>query len=411
MRSSLWLLALVACDYEAPVLRDQPPVGNVVAGELVANGVAVPGDTIVLVYAANDPGPPVGTGSPVTLATVPAAAFTGEGAGIQSAPFTVTGLPDGSYLVQALMDLDGDFNPFDISVSGATCGDVAGAHLADLVSGTVAPVTVQGGENLDDVTVVLGTVVPIERPAFELPGPAAVDRQASLSPTTPQTFALASTAVHSAFGLAFPVDLPGPCPESPAAPGFCDLAQLNPCDTAFWVHVVDADGDGLPDLRADLPPEAGIPNIWPRVYLQYLGVPNADGTGFDPLPEGESWSAEAFPFLAEIGAFAAGLIPAPPVPFGPTVPMRALSVTWAPVAKHVHPGGAQTDQATGEAFDLVDLRLGSPLDAVPPGAWSITVVAESGQTWRIPNALALAGYTSQPEAFDPAGQAGVLVVQ
>ncbi|MCB9675712.1 MAG: hypothetical protein H6737_11380 [Alphaproteobacteria bacterium] len=411
-RIAIALAALLAgCDFEAPLLEGQPPIGNVVSGTLVANGVAVPGDTIVLVYAANDPGPPAGTGSPVTLATVPAAAYTGEGAGLQAAPFAVTGLDDGTYILQALMDLDGDFNPFDISVSGATCGDVAGAHVTDLVTGTIATVTVQGGQNLDDVTIALGTVVPLERPAFALPAPQVVSREASLNPTTPQTFTLASTAVHSAFGLDFPLDLPGPCAVNAAAPQFCDPTQLDLCDTAFWVHVVDAGQDGLPDPRPDLPPEAGIPDIWPRVYLQYLGLPNADGTGFEPLPEGESWSAEAFPFLAEIGAWAQGILPAPPVPVGAVVPMPGISVTWAPVAKHVHPGGQAIDPVSGEHYDIVDLRQGSPLDAVPPGAWSITVVAETGQTWRIPNALAVVGVTTQPDAFDPASQAGVLVVQ
>ena len=57
-RIAIALAALLAgCDFEAPLLEGQPPIGNVVSGTLVANGVAVPGDTIVLVYAANDPGP------------------------------------------------------------------------------------------------------------------------------------------------------------------------------------------------------------------------------------------------------------------------------------------------------------------------------------------------------------------
>jgi len=404
MRSSLaLLLTLAACDYEAPVLRDQPPTGNVISGTLLANGVAVPGDTFVLVYRAEDPGPPVGTGSPIRFATVPAAAYTGDGAGIQSAPYALTDLPDGDYLLQALMDLDGDFNPFDISVSGATCGDVVGAHITDLVSATPAVATVTGGQNLDDLSIILGTVVPLERPAFELPEPAIVDRDASLDPTTPQTFSLASTAIHGAFGLDLPVDLAGPCTDNPAAPGFCAPAAFDLCEVAFWVHVVDADGDGLPDLRADLPPEAGIPDIWPRVYLSYLGIPSEDGSGFEPLPEGESWSAEAFPFAAEIGAFAAGVIPSPPVPFGTPVPMNQLSVTWAPVARH--------DTDNGATSEVVDLRTPGALDRVPPGAWSITVVAETGQTWSVPNALFVADFSTQPEVYDPAGQGGVLVVQ
>jgi hypothetical protein len=413
MRSSLLLFALVlsACDFEAPVRDDLPPIGNVISGTLVANGVDVPGDTMVLVFDAADPGPPAGTGSPVTFATVPAAAYTGDAVGIESASFDVTGLPDGTYLLQALMDLDGDFNPFDSSVAGATCGDVVGAHVTDLVTATPAPVTVEGGRAVDDVTVVLGTVVPIERPAFRLPEPQIVDRVAALDPMTPQTFSLVSSAIHTAFGLDFPLDLSGPCPENEALPGFCDPAQLAPCDVAFYVRVADDDADGLPDLRPDLPPEAGIPNIWPRVYLEYLGVPLEDGTGFEPLPEGERWTAEAFPFLAEIGAFSAGLIPAPPVPFGTTVPVPAMSVTWSPVVRYEHAGGALTDEGTGVTYDIIDLRTGADTDAIPAGAWAITVVSETGQTWTLPNAIATTELSTQPEVFDPASQAGVLVVQ
>ena len=407
----LSLLALAACDFEAPVLEDAPPIGNVVSGTLLANGVDVPGDTMVLVYEAANPGPPEGTGSPITFATVPAAAFTGDAGGIESASYTLTGLPDGTYVLQALMDLDGDFNPFDISVSGATCGDVVGAHVTDLVTGSIAPVTVSGGELVDDVSIALGTVVPIERPAFAYAEQQVVDRAASLDPMTPQTFSLTSSAIHTAFGLDFPVDLTGPCPESPALPGYCDLEQLAPCDVAFYVRVADDDGDGLPDLRADLPPEAGIPDIWPRVFLEYLGRPLEDGSGFEPLPEGESWSAEAFPFLAEIGAFSAGLVPTPPVPFGPTVPLRELSVTWAPVVRYTHPGGGTLNEATGEMFDLLDLRQGAETDAIPAGAWSVTVISETGQTWTVPNAIAITEVSTQPDVFDPSSQAGVLVVQ
>ncbi len=406
------LLALVVgCDFEAPVRDDVGPPGNVISGTLIANGVDVPGDTMVLVFDAANPGPPAGTGSPVTIATVPASAYSGDAVGLESAPFTVTGLPDGTYLVQALMDLDGDFNPFDVSVAGATCGDIVGAHVTDLVTATPAPVTVEGGVAVDDVAVPLGTVVPIERPAFLLPEPQLVDREASLDPMTPQTFTLDSTAIHTAFGLEFPVDLSGPCPEDAALPGFCDFTQLAPCDVAFYVRVVDDDEDGLPDIRPDLPPESGIPDIWPRVYLQYLGVPAEDGSGIEPPPEGESWSAEAFPFLAEIGAFSAGLTPAPPVPFGPTIPMRSLSVTWAPVVRYVHPNGSMTDPATGEMFDLLDLREGAETDSIPAGAWSITVVSETGQVWTLPNAIATTNLTTDPELFEPASQAGVLLVQ
>ncbi|MFT4976069.1 MAG: hypothetical protein ACI8S6_001964 [Myxococcota bacterium] len=45
---------------------------------------------------------------------------------------------------------------------------------------------------------------------------------------------------------------------------------------------------------------------------------------------------------------------------------------------------------------------------IPQGAWSVTVVAETGQTWTLPNALA--GYPATDVSFDPLLQAGVLTI-
>ncbi|MCB9670691.1 MAG: hypothetical protein H6736_18190 [Alphaproteobacteria bacterium] len=397
MRSDrLLALLLVACGYDAPLDPQAPLPGSVITGEVLVTGVEVPGDVAVLVYAADDPPPPAGTGRPLTFTTVPAAAFTGPGAGVAAAPYALTDLPAGAYLLQALMDLDGDFNPFEATTAGATCGDVGGAHLGDLATGEVAVVELGADLRLDDVTIVVGSVVPIERPAFFVASETAISRAGSLNPTTPQRFTLAATAVHTAFGPTFPLDLQGPCTPVEGTP-LCDPTVLDLCDTAVWVHVKDADGNGLPDLRADLPAEAGIPDIWPRVYLQLLGA-----------PEGESWSAEAIPLLAEIGAMQLG---APqPLPFGTPVPLAAASVTWLPVAKHVHPNGALVDPRTGEAYDVVDLRVTADPASIPAGTWAVTVVSESGQTWSVPNRLAEIGVSTRPDAFDPSLQGLALPV-
>lgn len=380
MRSerALLLLALVACDYQAPLL-DLPPPDNVIAGEVVVSGVDQASDVIVLLFDAADPGPPAGTGSPLTFTTVPGTDFTGDGAGLQAGPFTFTGIPDGAYLVQGLMDRDGDFNPFEGTLAGSTCGDVVGGHLSDVVTQQLAPVRVEGGQLLDDVPVLLALQVPFERPAFAFES-AEVSQSAAANPTTPQTFTLRASAVHTAFAEDLPLDLAGPCVPVAGTP-LCDPALLQPCETALWVNVADAEGDGLPDLRPE-----GIPDVWPRVYLQLLD---------DTLERGESWSAEALPLGAELGAMALGA-PAP-VPFGTPVPLEQLSVTWLPVALHTLPDGTE---------ERVDLREGG---AIPTGTWAVTVVLESGQTWTVPNTLAQIGVTTQPALFDPATQGAVLL--
>lgn len=389
MRSSLVsLLCLAACNYEAPLLEDPNPT-NVIAGEIVVSGLPTPGTAIVLLFDAANPGPPAGTGSPLTFATVDSTLFTQDGSGLQGAPYAFTGIPDGSYLVQGLVDVDGDFNPFEGTLAGSTCGDVVGGHLESAVSTAFAPVTVQGGQLLDNVPVVLARAIPFERPAFVLAG-GSVSQSAAANPMTPQTFQLAATGVHTAFGEDYPLDLEGPCVGLDGSPA-CDPAQLVPCDTALWVNVRDAEGDGIPDVRPE-----GIPDVWPRVYLQLLS---------DQLERGESWSAEALPLGAELGAMALGA-PAP-VPFGTPVPLETLSVTWLPLARHVHAEGAQTDPATGARFDVVDLRTGG---SIPTGQWAITVVLESGQTWTLPNSLAGIGITTQPAVFDPTTQGASLTI-
>ena len=152
---SLCLLA-TACDYQAPLDPNAPPALNALSGSVLLAADVPTADVLVLLYDAADPPPPAGTGSPLSFATIPASEFTGEGGGVQSAPFHLTRVPDGSFLVVAVMDVDDDFLPLLTSNAGATCGDWAGAHVADLISQEVAPVTVSGGAHIDQVTVLLG---------------------------------------------------------------------------------------------------------------------------------------------------------------------------------------------------------------------------------------------------------------
>ena len=354
-------LFFVGCTYDAPLNPNAEAPDNVIAGTLVANGVEEPGDVMVLVFDADDPPPPTGTGSPITFSTVPAHEFS-DLDGIPSAPFAVGQVPDGAYLVTALMDMDGDFHPLVSTLSGATCGDVLGAHLTDLQTGEYAEVVIHGGELVDNVTVVIGTELTTERPAFELAADAIMDRES----VDTQVFSLAATGVHTQT-----LDLDGP------------FTGLAPCETYFLIDIVDADGDGAPDEHPDFPGVAGAYDIWPRIYVAYAGE----------VDEGESWAGQSLIYASPY------LNPADPgydpIALNTLTPRNSLTAVWVPAAQHTFPD---------ESIEIV-----TDPTSLPAGGWAITVISLTGQTWTIPNTIATE--TSTDENFDPLGQAGALIVQ
>lgn len=132
----------------------EPPAGGLRGTVRVQT--ETPGDVFVVVFDASDPPPPAGTGGPLGLASVPMAAFDGPGA-MRSAPFEIRGLPDGAYLVSALLDADGDFSAIVDLLAQPSAGDFLG--------GAAAPVAVQGGFT-EGVQVVVGQELRVDRPAF-----------------------------------------------------------------------------------------------------------------------------------------------------------------------------------------------------------------------------------------------------
>ncbi|MEQ1503276.1 MAG: hypothetical protein ABMB14_13650 [Myxococcota bacterium] len=411
MRAVLLLAATIAgCAYDAPV---QPPAGgilNAVHGEVVFAGVGDPSTTFVTLFAADDPGPPAGTGSPVTFSTVGASAFTGPAAGLQSAPWSSTHLPGGSYLVTALMDVDHDFNPFTSVLAGATCGDWGGAHVGDLVTATPAPVTLRGGRLVDDVTVLIGQPFTLERPAFAFVGTPRLALGEILAQSAYPLFRLRPTTIATAFSETLPLTLGPACgtdatctPDQPLCA--CDPATVVPCGTSLPLLLVDADGDGVVDpYPAEAQAEAGLLDIWPRVYLEYAGELGAFDWDGQELPE--RWVSEAFPMALELGglAQAAGVLPSAIAgqlaPVGVPVPLGELSVTFTGTARHYHADGVAGEDANGP-FDLVPLT--AP-DALPAGVWAVTVVSFTGQTWTVPNDIGALGLPSLDPSFDPTTQ-------
>jgi hypothetical protein len=256
------------------------------------------------------------------------------------------------------MDVDGDFQPLLTSNAGQTCGDYVGGHVGSLAEGEVQEVTVEGGELLDDITVFVATELTIERPAFRMVS-------STVDQTAPgQVITLDSTGISSPL-----INLTGP------------YDGTDPCGAMFLVWAQDNDGDGGPDPHPNPAlAAAGALDIWPRVYVSYTGE------GDTELEEGEVWAAEAVidPSPLFTGELVAGV---------PTV-QTTLNLFYVPAASHILPDGSS------EIVSAPNL---------PRGAWSVTVVQATGQTWTLPNEVA--EFPALDDTFLPETQAAVLTVE
>lgn len=340
------VLLLASCAYDAFV--ENTRVFNTVTGTVIASDVESAAPTAVLLYAADDPPPPEGTGAPVSFSMVRPRAFDG-GSGLMEAPFIVSEIPDGEWLFGGLMDADGDFHPLYTSNAGATCGDYVGRYVQSLNDLSSATVSVSGGERVEGISVLIGQQVPTERPAFIL-DTATIDQTAALP-----VFSVSATGVQSEI-------------LTLADPGA-------PCGVIFGVRFLDDNQDNAPDPH----PVYGATNpqafaAWPRVYLQYLEA-----------PEGESYVSEAIlsPALYDPAVGAA------------VMPMTQMDIVFVPAAIHTRADG------TEEVVQAPDL---------PSGAWGVTLIAETGQTWTLPNELA-AFPAAEGSDFDPSQQGAALNVQ
>jgi len=345
-------------------------------------------------------------------------------------------------------------------------------------------VAVSGGELKNSVSVVITDHILTQRPAFTpVTAPfmsiqLGADSGANIALAANLRYRLRSTPIHTAYGDDQPLDLFGPCDPAPSmdattcaisAACHCNPATLDPSDTAFWVLFKDADGDGLHDPyppNSDGSPSLqalnGITDTWPRVYIEYMGTPatNDDGDvvfendlGEFEWPPGsgimlpERWVQENFSMAYELNFNGAGGIAPENEPvFNVPFPVNELSVTYSPVARHYHEGGTYSVDDSGP-YDLIDVRCfdndageypdfatcdGNQHTAseIPKGAWSITVISFTGQTWALPNEIGLpnrayelgmfskadgsfdgAMESTDPSSFNVTSQAGYLTTE
>lgn len=389
-------LAVMSCDYQAPLDPDAVGASARVMGTVVLSGPEAPATTAVLIYPADNPPPPIGTGRPITFGLVGAEEFAVGAGGSYEAPFdlSLAGVADGAVLVTALVDVDGDFYPlppFSDVTAGATCGDYSGAHVSDLQTGALAPVEIAADTTVDGVTVFVARESTLERPAFVMQGGSPVLVKSEVLTGATLTFRMASTEI--AVGR----------PENDELVPFLEVSGpfdgTDACDTSFWVTVMDADGDGQPDPHPVLGPAAM--DVWPRVLLQYLGTLGDDGELIptDPAVDG-SWAAEAalFPDAVWFGQ----------VPLNQPTPLTEVEYAWVPGAVHTLPDGSVETIAA----DPADPTTVPPvLDAIPSGVWSVTLINVAGQTWTLPNDLPRLPALPTATNYEPQSQRGALILE
>lgn len=249
------------------MIEGPPAPGGGIRGRVQVSSEAE-GEVYVVAFDAANPPPPVGTGTPVGLATIPRDAFSGAGAQVREADFAISGLPPATYLLVAILDANDNFSPLVSLLAQPDAGDVLG-------QGT-APITVATGV-VPGAVVQVGQVLPFDRPAFSF------DDQISLARTAfPATIRLES---H-------------------------DVPAVGVEDAIFPVTLTEADAD------AD-----NTPDLLPRVLLTRM-VDGADPRTApnDPRLTIIPGIVNAIPFLSALAGSAS------------VVPTTTLDVVLPPVA-------------------------------------------------------------------------------
>lgn len=335
------------------------------------------GNAIVLLYDADHPPPPLGSGRPLSFTVIPAGQLFGPADpgsfGPFTAPFTFSLVNPGRYLLRGFIDADTcltstqpchtpDFIPWYGITGEPGSGDVGGAAV-DPVTRAQRVVEVAAGPDgalqaATGVTVSFSdsSTVPMDRPAFQVVGDARFDPAAGA-----RRLELKSLQVREGV-----VDVRPP---------------------GLVVRYVDDNGDGTPDdANGD-----GVPDLWPRVLVRKL----AEGQALTPaqrlltdendLDRDGVLDAEGIDYTRADGTsdglpdqvvLAATLVPEPAL----------LDALRGNNGTAVVP--SLTVQVLPQALDVREPRNRVALRAVPSGRYSVTLVHFTGQTWRVPNELA-----------------------
>lgn len=365
------VVLLAAC--EAPlVFPGADKRANTVTGRIEGEVVvasAARGNVVLFLYDAARPPPPEGTGRPITFAVVPQEVLFGSApagdVGPHVAPYAFSLVPPGRYLIKGFVDASADFVPWYGVTADTNTGDVGGAHV-DAATRAARVVEVRLDANQVPIPALGVTVsfsdaarVPVDRPVFQ--------------ETSGATAAALGAAPLRLVVDAFPIDSGGVYQPTPV----------------FLARLVDANGDGVPDdSNGD-----GVPDFWPRVVVRKLaegqtlldendldknGVLDATGVDYehvDPMT-GATLAKDGRPDLCvlaagfDFSALVPQLVDAMGRPKPTPTPVPRLELVVQP-----------------RAIDAADPTQPQVIKGVPAGRYAVTIIQQTGQTWRVPNEL------------------------
>jgi hypothetical protein len=360
------LLLLAACE-PPPVFpgadkRQNASTGRI-EGTVVVNSIAR-GKIVLFLYDAARPPPPVGTGRPLTFKVVSREAVFGAAAdgdaGPFTAPFGFSLVAPGRYLIRGFVDANDDFIPWYGVTADTTAGDVGGA--------AIDPVTRQS--RVIEVAVDEAGVI---TPALDVP--------VSFSDTARLPL---DRPIFSVAGGADSVFLSGPATAIDLQATPVVEGVMNQPTPGFLLRFVDDDNDGMPDdANRD-----GVSDLWPRVVVRKLapergplidendldknGVVDAEGTDY----ERADGTMDGKP---DVVVLAAG--------FDPTEYAAQLFDAMGRVKQVATPVPRLRLVIRARALDASNPLAPQPLKSVPVGHYAITVIQQTGQTWRVPNEL------------------------
>ena len=315
-----------------------PPKPGVITGSVIYSGTAR-GDTVLLLFAANNLPPPDGTATTaVAIARVASAdLFAGRaGAGPFGAPFIFTLVPPGSYQIRAFIDATGDFDPFFDFTRQPRATDPVGGHVQLDAQGaaTLASFAVPENGVAAGINVALGAALPFDPPAFVL--------------------AAQQNSLGSLNSL----------PQNLDRPVHLRLTTLNPGvpHANFTAAHFGVELHRGPDGLAQTSGRDGLVDVWPQVLLRQL----TDATGAAVAPQ------------------SAAIVPAKVVPL-PLLPLLLAASPQDP------PIGVDTLDILVEPFavNAASAQTATPqfLPAIPLGSYQLIVIEKSGQAWTLPNSL------------------------
>lgn len=388
--ATLSLVALLAaslgCELDVEPNRDSLAPASSILGT-VAVDAALVGDVYLMLYTCEDPPPPAGTGKPLDFVVVPRVEFD-KG----QAPFTfplveagevgTDGTDGRCYLVTGFMDADHDFSPFYGVTGQVTAGDVAASPVVVVVPGPAeegAPIPL-----VEDVTVVLGTEVPLDRPSFLV---TPTHESTGIAPCGAPLDAGAGLALSVGKDTDFLLPYDVLCAEVSTLPLSTALVDVE-APAFTLVFAPDLDDDGLPDDFN----EDGAPDVlWPRVLFLRLDPADENSlTTVDPPvvipgvvlpqdPNDETTHNHLVSYLT------AGL----PLDGETVLPVDHLNVMLPELvvtdADAVPPTTAQLDQVA--------------LATEVGGGYQVMIMNSTGQLWSTPNELGALGLSTQIQAL------------